>query len=1279
MKYRLITLLLLIFISSPAVKAQKNYCECTASYGDWEYISKVNIGTFENSSESAMYQDFTGLGAIELYKGENYQLQFITQKYSESDRLEVYIDYNNDESFQEEEKLATTFSGEASREGIGNCQLEIPIEAVEAATRMRVVLYDSGSEYSNYSNGCGTFDYGEVEDYTIMIKAITTAPEVDFFANTTSIYTGGVVRFFDKSNLIPTQWKWEFTPNTITYLEGTSSTSQNPVVQFHEKGYYEVKLTADNFIGSASLSKSNYVQVRTFSSPKSFQATADGSHVDLSWDIPNVPSWIAYNQSVHTCFNTVYPNTMRGTLFEEEQLPFSFPVSIDKLSTAFYYSAGNPWPDNKFKFKVFNYSDNELIYESEYIEAVHVTEVVHELPQAITLTEPFIIAIEAKDPSGMPANMARKRNAEDVHSYTYNSNSNTWEKYTDGNFGFEVFIRAGVTHDVKEDNLSLIGYQILRDEELIHTLDQPKECRYTDYGLSNGNYTYSVKALYSGDVVSDPCPPIEVAVDNALAEIEVFNPENISIKQMDTYVFPTNVSVGESLDIQFMIKNEGKQTLSLNEITIDHPEFSLSNNAASNLEEGESATITITFSPVDEGKETANITILSNDHNESPFIFNVKAIGGQDQWTYMLYLYEDGQGLDGLKDLNEWEVNGSLEGEVNYLVLYDANDDNKDGIWYIKKDTDGMNYTLVSEKVSNQFGVDPNMSDPDVLEQYILWVKDNYPAQHYGLTMWDHGDGIFKKKQDEKGFVGSMKLWEMSAAVEKFVNATGRPMDIIGFDVCLLGQVETAYQFHDLAKYVIASELSAPGDGWDYHNAFKVLNENAMIPSEDLAINIGETFISSYSPGGSSYQTYSTHSVVSTQKLMDVLMPELDLFSIKLIQHAEEHKEEYGSIKGRTWVATNTNGASNPDHRDLGHFAELVIASSKLPQDLKDQAEIMLAAYHEAVVYNGYTGEQNKKASGMKIWMHEKVTNAGTAYQFYSNSNKYLRFGETKWLDYLKAYESPINLKVPVASYSVEHNSAALGESITFTDQSTEYPSSWKWTITPSEGCNFMKSKGNRQPNPQVQFNATGYYDVLLEVENNIGTDQELKKYCIAIDNPALPNATNLSAEKTATTVSLNWETPANSKDASLIGYKIYRDHEVIASLENVNTFKDEEAGIYEHTYYIQAIYTEAGTEKLSGPSNLANVEGEPNGYHETEKEMFSIYPNPMSDQLNIHLKNAAQEANIRVYNTQGSLILKEQHTGSLLQLNTQNWKPGAYYINIIIDSYLFKQTVIKQ
>ncbi|HXH19932.1 MAG TPA: M43 family zinc metalloprotease, partial [Chitinophagales bacterium] len=75
----------------------------------------------------------------------------------------------------------------------------------------------------------------------------------------------------------------------------------------------------------------------------------------------------------------------------------------------------------------------------------------------------------------------------------------------------------------------------------------------------------------------------------------------------------------------------------------------------------------------------------------------------------------------------------------------------------------------------------------------------------------------------------------------------------------------------------------------------------------------------------------------------------------------------------------------------------------------------------------------------------------------------------------------------PVANFSASSTNVCPGSSVTFTDASTNGPTSWSWTFaggTPS---------ASTQQNPTVTYASAGNYTVTLTVTNSYGSDSETK------------------------------------------------------------------------------------------------------------------------------------------------------------------------------------------
>lgn len=88
-------------------------------------------------------------------------------------------------------------------------------------------------------------------------------PTTDFEADNTSPVVNQPVNFTDLTIDDPVSWFWDFDPATVEFVEGTSSTSQNPVVKFTDAGSYDVSLFTENAFGDDTETKAGYVTVTT--------------------------------------------------------------------------------------------------------------------------------------------------------------------------------------------------------------------------------------------------------------------------------------------------------------------------------------------------------------------------------------------------------------------------------------------------------------------------------------------------------------------------------------------------------------------------------------------------------------------------------------------------------------------------------------------------------------------------------------------------------------------------------------------------------------------------------------------------------------------------------------------------------------------------------------------------------------------------------------------------------------------------------------------------------
>ena len=131
------------------------------------------------------------------------------------------------------------------------------------------------------------------------------------------------------------------------------------------------------------------------------------------------------------------------------------------------------------------------------------------------------------------------------------------------------------------------------------------------------------------------------------------------------------------------------------------------------------------------------------------------------------------------------------------------------------------------------------------------------------------------------------------------------------------------------------------------------------------------------------------------------------------------------------------------------------------------------------------------------------------------------------WAAILAAFASASAARAaqPVASFTFDPTSPIAGATVTFTDTSTEGPTSWLWNFgDPTAGL----LNTSDQQNPFFSYNAAGTYTVTLTVSNNDGLSSTSQTVSVASAGfpPCAPTTETLCVGNGRFSVSADWTTP---------------------------------------------------------------------------------------------------------------------------------------------------------
>lgn len=410
-------------------------------------------------------------------------------------------------------------------------------------------------------------------------------------------------------------------------------------------------------------------------------------------------------------------------------------------------------------------------------------------------------------------------------------------------------------------------------------------------------------------------------------------------------------------------------------------------------------------------------------------------------WLVMLYEDADDEILeeDMLNDLNEAELVGSSDRVkiVAQMDRYDGGYDG-DGDWttakrFLVQQDDDLT-TLNSEELDDLGEV--NMADGKTLVDFVTWAASSYPADHYALILSDHGAGWPGGWNDPDPEVASgvkvplgesmgnmLFLNEIAQALDKITKSTSiSSFDVVGFDACLMSQLEVYTAIAPYAHYAVASEEVEPSLGWAYAAFLRHLVDTPDADGASLAKAIVQSYITKdeqiVDAEARARYIKRMYDEDSSMTAKDVIQAEterttlsaVDLAAIPGVVVALDDLVEAMATSEQKSVAASRRYAlafetvfdsdqPKPDI-DLGSFANLLIEKSE-DKAVSKAAEQLVAAIGSAVIDTSF-GYKIKGATGISIhFPNSKLYQTGDAGPESYNTIAKAFAGQSLWDDFL--------------------------------------------------------------------------------------------------------------------------------------------------------------------------------------------------------------------------------------------------------------------------------------
>lgn len=280
-----------------------------------------------------------------------------------------------------------------------------------------------------------------------------------------------------------------------------------------------------------------------------------------------------------------------------------------------------------------------------------------------------------------------------------------------------------------------------------------------------------------------------------------------------------------------------------------------------------------------------------------------------------------------------------------------------------------------------------DMGSGDNIKQFLEWGMKNYPAEHYALVVWDHGAGFKGSCVDEETH-HLITNKDMAQALEQTYKDTGKKLEVLNWNCCLMNQAETGYELRNAANYMVGSEeveagLRIPIPGVfgtsPQHLVAKDIQEAVKTKGDLSGEELAKLMVFEAKNQFGATMFTPTQSAIQLDKMGEV-RDKSEVLAGALLDQMKADPSMVETLrkdikKSQHFLAADMYIKPYTDYHDLGDFCRVLLKSDKYTPAVKAAAQGVERAEQNAVIAEFHApassmgGKSLEGSTGLSVYL----------------------------------------------------------------------------------------------------------------------------------------------------------------------------------------------------------------------------------------------------------------------------------------------------------------------